>query len=299
MIRMDSEVVALLPEGRYEIAEVLARGGLGMVYRGRDVLAGRDVVLKCLYLTSHEALSRTYREIALAKQLGVAPNIVDFEESYFSPDAGIAILVFEWIKGPSLRALVNANPDGLPRKVTAAAARQLCKGLGYLHQHGVIHRDIKPDNVLITEQGTVKLCDFGIAILATHNNEASNITARGSFVGTLRYASPEMVNSQHYGPASDVYALGMTVLEMLGWNPFPDSSVFFLLKEIMNGVVVKELPQGLEAEWGELLLPTLDAQPDRRPSADALLNMLENTFPAGGISDEAVIAEFLRNGGLY
>jgi len=295
---MDSDVVALLPNGRYEIAEVLARGGLGMVYRGRDVLAGKDVVLKCLYLTSHEALSRTDREIALAKQLGDAPNIVAFEEGYVSPDAGSAILVYEWIRGPTLRTLINDNPNGLPKDVTAAITRQLCQGLLYLHQHGVIHRDIKPDNILITGQGRVKLCDFGIAVLATHNNLTSHITTRGSFVGTLRYAAPEMVNSQQSGPASDIYALGMTVLEMLGWNPFPDSSVFFLLKEIMNGVVVEEFPQALKAEWGELLLPTLDVQPDRRPSADALFHMLEKTFPAGGSSDEAVIADFLRTGGF-
>lgn len=293
---MDSEAAALLPEGHYEIAKVLARGGLGMVYRGRDLLTGKDVVLKCLYLTSPEALSRTDREIALSKQLGDALNIVDFEEGYFSPEAGIAILVYEWINGPSLRTLINANPNGLPKNVAAATARQMCQGLKYLHQHGVIHRDIKPDNVLITEQGTVKLSDFGIAVLATHNNVTSNITTRGSFVGTLRYAAPEMVNNQLYGPASDIYALGMTILEMLGWNPFPDSSVFFLLKEIMNGVVVKELPQGLKEEWGGLLLPALDVQPDRRPSADALLQMLEKTFPAEGSSDEAIITDFLRAG---
>jgi eukaryotic-like serine/threonine-protein kinase len=295
---MDSEVVALLPKGRYEIAEVLARGGLGMVYRGRDVIAGKDVVLKCLYLTSPEALSRTDREIALSKQLGDAPNIVAFKEGYFSPDTGIAILVFDWINGPSLRTLINANPNGLPKNVTSATTRQICQGLKYLHKNGVIHRDIKPDNVLITDQGTVKLCDFGIAILTTHYNVTSNITAEGSFVGTLRYAAPEMVNSQHYGPASDIYALGMTVLEMLGWNPFPDASIFFLLNEIINGVVVKELPQELETEWGELLLPTVDVQPDRRPSADALLQMLEKTFPAEGVSDEAAIADFLRAGGF-
>lgn len=296
---MDSEVVALLPKGRYEIAEVLARGGLGMVYRGHDVLTGKDVVLKFLYLPSPEALSRTDREVALSKQLGDAPNIVAFEEGYFSHETGSAILVYEWIKGPSLRTLVNANPNGLPKKVTAAATRQLCQGLLYLHQHGVIHRDIKPDNVMITEQGTVKICDFGIAVLAAHNNETSHITARGDFVGTLRYAAPEMVNSQHCGPASDIYALGMTVLEMLGWNPFPDSSVFFLLNEILNGVVVEELPQALKEEWGELLLPTLDVQPDHRPSAEALLHMLEKTFPAGGSSDEDVIADFLRTGDFF
>jgi serine/threonine protein kinase len=108
-----------------------------------------------------------------------------------------------------------------------------------------------------------------------------------------------MVNSQLYGPASDIYALGMTVLEMLGWNPFPDSYVFFLLKEILNGVVVEEFPQALKAEWSELLLPALDVQPDRRPSADALLQMLDKTFPAGGDSDEDVIAEFLRSGVFF
>ncbi len=298
MKRMDSEVADLLPKGRYEIAEILARGGLGIVYRGCDLSTGKDVVLKFLYLTSHEALSRTEREVAIAKQLGDAPNIVAFEEAYFSPDGGNAILVSEWIKGPSLRILVSANPDGLPKMVTAAITRQLCRGLEYLHRHEVIHRDIKPDNVLITEQGTVKLCDFGIAILATHNNMTSHITATGSFVGTLRYAAPEMVDSQRYGPASDIYALGMTVLEMLGWSPHPDYSVFFLLKDILSGAVVEELPQALKAEWGELLLPTLDIQPDRRPSADALLQMLEKTFPAGGSSDEAVIEDFLRTGGF-
>ncbi len=295
---MDSEIVALLPKGRYEIAGILARGSLGTIYRGRDLLSGKDVVLKCLYLTSSEALSRTEREIAIVKQLGDAPNIVAFEEAYFSPDTGGAILVSERIKGPSLRTLVNANPDGLPKIVTAAVARQICRGLQYLHQHGVIHRDIKPDNVLITEEGTVKLCDFGIAILATYNNMTSHITADGNFVGTLRYAAPEMVSGQQYGPSSDIYALGMTVLEMLGWKPQPDPSLFSLLKDILSGAIVEELPQALKAEWGELLLPTLDVQPDRRPSADALLHMLEKTFPAEESPDEAVIADFLRAGGF-
>jgi serine/threonine protein kinase len=293
---MDSDFVALLPKDRYEFGGVLARGGLGTVYRGRDLLTGKEVVLKFLYLISREAISRTDREIALTRQLGYAPNIVAFEDGYFSPEAGVAILVYEWIKGPSLRTLVNATPNGLPKTVTAATARQLCQGLVYLHRHGVIHRDIKPDNVLITEKGSVKLCDFGIAILATHYNETNNITVAGDFVGTLRYAAPEMINNQQYGPASDIYAFGMTVLEMLGWTPFPDSTVFFLLKEIVNGVVVKELPGVLKEEWGELLLPMLDVQPDRRPSAEEFLQMLEKTFPAAGISDEAVIEDFMRAG---
>ncbi len=295
---MDSQVYAFLPEGRYDIAGILARVNLGTVYHGRDLSTGKDVVLKFLYLTSREALSRTEREIAIVRQLGDAPNIVAFEDAYFSPDAGSAILVSERIKGPALRILVNANPDGLPKIVTAATARQLCRGLRYLHQHGVVHRDIKPDNILITEQGTIKLCDFGIAVLATYNTMTSQITADGNFVGTLRYAAPEMVDGRQCGTASDIYALGMTVLEMLGWNPHPDTSLFSLLKDILSGAIVEELPQALKTEWGDLLLPTLEVQPDRRPSADALLHMLEKTFPAEGCSDEAVIEEFLRTGGF-
>jgi serine/threonine protein kinase len=107
-----------------------------------------------------------------------------------------------------------------------------------------------------------------------------------------------MVSGQQYGPASDTYALGMTVLEMLGWKPQPGSSLFSLLKDILSGAIVEELPQALKAEWGELLLPTLDVQPDRRPSADALLHVLEKTFPAEESTDEAVIADFLRAGGF-
>ena len=130
---MESDVLAIVPKGRYEVTQVLGRGAFGAVYLGRDTETGRAVVLKLLHLPNRETLSRTDREIAILRQLTQVPHIVSFIDGYFSPDARSAVLVTEWVDGPSLQSLVEHQHSGLPNHVTVGITRQICHGLAYLH----------------------------------------------------------------------------------------------------------------------------------------------------------------------
>jgi serine/threonine protein kinase len=288
----------IIPEGRYEISHALGRGAFGTVYRGRRLATGDDVVLKFLHLPNAEAVARIDREIAVLKAIPHDQHVVSFDDGFLSPDASSAVLVSEWIDGPSVQSLVEAHAQGLPTRVTVAIARQLCAGLSHLHQYHIIHRDIKPSNVLISKDGVVKLVDFGLAIGASAGTLSSGITTVGSFVGTLRYAAPEMVMGQLFSSASDVYALGVTILFMiLGRPPLPEATVPYLLREISRGAVLADLPESQKAAWGAILSPTLDIQPEKRPSTMQLHSVLSEAFPLTAQDDTTVVAEFIREAG--
>jgi serine/threonine protein kinase len=156
----------ILPKGKYEITGILGKGTLGSVYRGRHTVTGKDIVLKVMNLPDREAIARMEREISIMRKLPRSPFIVNLIDGYISPDAQIAIIVYEWIDGLTLQALVDNRKTVFPEQVIAIIARQLCMGVSYLHKNNIIHRDIKPSNVLISLSGQVKLTDFGLAVSA-------------------------------------------------------------------------------------------------------------------------------------
>src|SRR3954452_13879159 len=203
--------------GRYELTALIATGGMGQVSQGRDTLLGRDVAVKVLrseYTGDPTFLSRFRGEAQLAAGL-VHPNIATLFDYGEVPAAGpmeehLAYLVMELVRGESLSGLLYREHRLSPER-TLDVLRQSAAGLAAAHAIDVVHRDVKPGNVLLGADGAVKLTDFGVAVSAT----SVPLTRTGEVVGTANYLSPEQAEGRKATPASDVYALGLIGYECL------------------------------------------------------------------------------------
>jgi len=199
--------------GRYHIEAVLGRGGMGTVYRARDVMLQRLVALKVLHpsLTWNEkALQRFLLEAQTAARLR-HPNIVTVYE--VGQQDGLYFIVMELLNGEPLSTVLSRGRLPVPRMLHIL--RQVAAALDYAHQQGVIHRDVKPANVFVGPGDRVKLLDFGIAKVA----EVSGLTVSGGIVGSPTYMAPEQARSEPVGSSADIYALGVLAYEMLAGRP--------------------------------------------------------------------------------
>ena len=209
--------------GPYEIVGWIGAGGMGEVYRARDSRLGRDVALKLVDATLAADGGRVRRfeqEARAAGQLN-HPNILAVYDT--GVHAGVPYIVSELLEGETLRARLSAAPMS-PRKAIDAA-RQVAEGLAAAHDKGIVHRDVKPDNLFVTTDGRVKILDFGIAKLTT-SGEDSDVrtglptdTAAGTVVGTARYMSPEQIRGEAVDARSDIFSLGLVIYEMLTGSP--------------------------------------------------------------------------------
>jgi hypothetical protein len=203
--------------GRYELGDLIATGGMGQVWQARDTVLNRDVAVKVLrseYTGDATFLARFRAEAQLSAGL-VHPNIAtlfDYGEVSPGTDAGehLAYLVMELVRGESLSGLL-ARERRLSADRTLDVVRQSAAGLAAAHEAGVIHRDVKPGNVLLGSDGRVKITDFGVAMSAS----SVPLTQTGQVIGTAHYLSPEQAQGARATPASDVYALGMVAYEAL------------------------------------------------------------------------------------
>jgi eukaryotic-like serine/threonine-protein kinase len=200
--------------GRYRLVEPLARGGMATVWIADDPVLSRRVAVKVLRadLAADDATRARFRNEAIAAARLSHPNIVSTYDT--GDDEGIAYIVMELVDGPTLRHLIDEH-SGLPVADVIRIGKQVADALDAAHRAGIVHRDVKPANVLVPRAGPVKVTDFGIAKAAG----GDDLTRTGTVMGTARYLAPEQVNGRPTDPRTDVYALGLLMFESLVGHP--------------------------------------------------------------------------------
>lgn len=264
---------ASIPPG-YESMGVLGRGGMGVVYKARDRRLNRVVALKMILAGAHASDHDLRRFAAEAEAVAGLrhPNIVPLFEA--GTHDGLPFFTLEYVEGGSLGQKVKDGP--LPAAEAARLVEQVARGVAYAHAHGVIHRDLKPDNVLLAADGTAKVTDFG---LAKRVAEADGPTRTGAVMGTPSYMAPEQAAGRgDVGPAADVYALGAVLYRLVaGRPPFQAATPLDTILQVMSAEAVppSRLAPGLAADLETICLKCLQKAPAARyPSVDALADDL-------------------------
>jgi eukaryotic-like serine/threonine-protein kinase len=250
---------------RYEIERRLGAGGMSTVFLATDSVLERAVAVKLLaeHLADDEDFVARFRREALAAARLQHPNIVQVFDSGQDPESHRHYIVMEYVEGPSAADLLREYRE-LDVEQTVAIVRDACHGLDYAHRAGVVHRDVKPGNLLLAEEtGITKLADFGIAKAA----EQTRITQVGSVLGTAAYLSPEQARGEEAGPASDIYSLGVCTYQFLtGRLPHEYSSLTELALKQQQEVVapIREFRPEVPAELDEAIRLCLEREPGSR-----------------------------------
>ncbi|GAV23720.1 protein kinase domain-containing protein [Carboxydothermus pertinax] len=247
--------------GRYKIIEPLGGGGMAVVYKGQDLLLNRYVTIKILrpeFTSDEEFVERFNREAKALASLS-HPNIVNIYDVGKENDT--YFLVMEYVEGRNLKDIIKDKPLGLRESVRIIL--QVALALGHAHQHGILHRDVKPQNIIITPEGIAKLTDFGIA----GNVSSSTINNSKEIMGSVHYLSPEQAKGESLTFASDLYSLGVVFYELVAKRlPFTgDSPIAVALKQI------NDLPQPpsyfnkkIPSEIDRIILKLLSKKPEQR-----------------------------------
>jgi tRNA A-37 threonylcarbamoyl transferase component Bud32 len=259
-------VGSLGPQGRYRLVRRIASGGMGEVWAADDTVLGRRVALKVLVeeLAADEHATRRFVREARASARLAHPNVARVYD--FGRDGGAPFLVMELLEGETLAGRLDGGP--LPPAEVARIGAAVADALDAAHRRGVIHRDMKPSNVMLTPDGEVKVMDFGIAAAAgeTHSTTGSGLYA------TVAYVSPERVEGRPATPASDVYSLGAVLYELLtGRPPFQGASPALVARAHVHEPLrpVRELAPWVPARLAEACEAALAKDPARRPSSAA------------------------------
>jgi eukaryotic-like serine/threonine-protein kinase len=262
-------------EGRYELQELAGSGGMSSVYRAYDRLLERPVAIKVLhdqYAQDPEYVERFRREAQAIARLS-HPNIVTVIDR--GEHEGSQYIVFEHIAGENLKEVVQ-RLGPLPVGRALALAHQAARGLAFAHQHGVVHRDVKPHNVLIDAEGTAKVTDFGIA---RSLGREDGITETGTVLGTSDYLAPEQAAGQRVDACSDQYSLGALLYELLtGDVPYPAPNAVTAALRHMNDPVpsVQSVRPEVSPRVDAVVQRAMAKRPeDRYPTTDALIGALE------------------------
>ncbi len=252
--------MSLNPEsiGRYKVLELLGQGAMGAVYLAQDPLLKRRLAIKVVKETGdqqHAALIRFQREAEISARLN-DPNIITIYDVGEDPDIG-PFLAMEYVEGKSLGALIRE--EALDTEAAVRLLLQCAKALVAAEGEGVAHRDVKPENILVSHDGRLKLMDFGIA-----KGDESKLTTAGMIVGTPSYTAPELLKGAEATPASDRYALAVTAFEMFsgGRMPHPGDTLGAILYHIVHEPPV--IPEGMDPNLAKVLHRALNLDPAQR-----------------------------------
>lgn len=250
---------------RYEILEKIGDGGMALVYSAKDHLLNRVVAVKVLrdqFAHDEQFVERFRREARSAASLS-HPNIVNI---YDVGETGQNhFIVMEYVQGNNLHDLIRTQ-GRFSKDFIVNVGKQIAMGLAHAHYHGIIHRDIKPHNILITDEGRVKVTDFGIAQAMS----TTNLTQTGMVLGSVHYFSPEQARGVNVQASSDLYSLGIVLYEMItGLQPFrADSAVAIALKQIQEPPApLRNYAPDLDSELEDLVLRLLAKEPQQRPAS--------------------------------
>lgn len=255
--------------GRYKLLEIIGGGGMSNVYLAHDMILDRDVAIKILRydFSNEEELHRRFQREALSATSLTHPNIVNIYD--VGEDGDIHYIVMEYVKGDTLKQYIQNNAPISPTR-SVIIMKQLTSALANAHNNHIIHRDVKPQNILLDEEGNVKITDFGIAMALS----ATSYTQTNSVLGTVHYLSPEQARGGTANKRSDIYALGIVLFELLtGQLPFSgESAVSIALKHLQTETpsiraIIPSIPQSLE---NVVLKATAKDQNDRYQSAEEM-----------------------------
>ena len=277
--------------GRYRVHSTLGTGGMAVVYKAEDAVLGRCVALKTLHRRYAEEISFRLRFEQEARVMASLDheNVVKVYD--ICQEDEVPFIVAEYIEGWDVGDVLKSAPKGcLSEQYTTKIAEQLLRALAYAHLHGIIHRDVKPSNILITDEDVVKVADFGIARVV----EDGEVGEPGEIVGSARYMSPEQLKGEETTPQSDLYSVGILLYHCLtGKPPFSGEAASVARQHIHKSPVP---PRKLNAEISPrleaVILKALAKDPeDRYSSASAMLEDLQKYADAGGLAEIAKPSE--------
>ncbi len=274
-----------LTVGKYVIQDRLGSGSMGRVYKAQHTLMGRSVALKVIapeILANPRVVARFQREMKLVGRLD-HPNVV---RAFDADQVGnILYIVMEYVAGQSLGQKFRAKGPLDPMALISYAA-QAALGLAHAHAQGIVHRDVKPSNLFLSEDGQVKVLDLGLGVLMESDSASSFATADGIAVGTIDYMSPEQACGKDVDGRSDLYSLGCSMHHLLsGKLPFPGDSPIERLGKRINGrttpiaELVANLPPGLAGVMSRLLA---NKATDRYQTAQEAAQALQGLLPSNG-----------------
>ena len=281
--------------GRYRLVRLIDRGGMAEVWEGKDGILDRPVAIKVLHprLAGDDQFQERFRLEAVAAARLAHPNVVGTFDTGL--DNGVAYIVMELVTGRTLRELLRSEgPLPVARAVAIAAA--VADALHYAHEAGIVHRDVKPGNILIGNDGRVKVADFGIAKAATDQD----LTQKGTLLGTAKYLAPEQVAGQPQDRRSDVYGLGVVLYEMLlGRPPFTgdtDMAIAYQHAHV-DPPKIRPLRPDVSRRLESVVLKAIAKSPEQRfaTAADMRVALLNVPFEPDDEDEDITTAMFVRD----
>jgi len=271
-------------DGRYRLGRVVGQGGMATVHEATDLRSDRPVAVK-LFRAPHECTPHSSTAERLAAEAAVLsslshPRLLAVHD--VSTEGDRPYLVMDLVSGETLRSRMDRGP--LPLTEVARLGAELAVTLAYVHSRRVVHRDVKPSNILVNDSGEVFLADFGIArVLGT-----TRLTTTGHFVGTAAYLAPEQVQGTEVGPAADIYALGLVLLECLTGRPeYTGEEVEMAVARLNRDPQVADLPE----PWRTVLAAMTARDPATRPDASRCAELLDGCINAAPDIHIAVSAD--------